>query len=294
MNLQILEITAPVFILGFVGWAWARSGAPYDIPFVTRLAMQLAMPCLIFSTLVRAQIAPEALREMAVATLVLYGALAATFALAFRVSGLPLRTFLPPSVINNTGNLGLPVAFYAYGEAGLALSIVLFAIMVTLQFSLGLWYIAGPGKGGEALRQPMIWAALGGVAMALAGLRPPDVVDNAVGLIGQMGVPLMLLTLGVSISRIKVGAVARAALIAVLRAGVAFCVAIGVGAALGLSGLVLSVLVLQAVMPAPVTNYLLALKYDADPEEVAGLVVVSTLLSILIIPLTLAFLASSK
>ena len=290
MFLQIVEITAPVFILAAIGYGWARSGAPYDIPFVTRLAMMWGMPALIFSTLVRAEIDPAAFQEIALATLALYGTFALIYGVAFRVAGLKLRTFLPPTVINNSGNLGLPVALFAFGDYGLALAIVLFAVMVTLQFTIGIWYIAGPGKGWEAARQPMIWATLAGLACAWGDVTPPAFLDNAIALIGQLGIPLMLLTLGVSISQIRVSSVLRALVIAVLRYASAVGVAMAVGHFLGLSGVVLSVLILQAIMPAPVTNYLLALKYDAEPEEVAGLVVVSTALSLALIPVTLAFL----
>lgn len=290
MFLQIVEITAPVFILAAIGYGWARSGAPYDIPFVTRLAMMWGMPALIFSTLVRAEIDPAAFQEIALATLALYGTFALIYGVAFRVAGLKLRTFLPPTVINNSGNLGLPVALFAFGDYGLALAIVLFAVMVTLQFTIGIWYIAGPGKGWEAARQPMIWATLAGLACAWGDVTPPVFLDNAIALIGQLGIPLMLLTLGVSISQIRVSSVLRALVIAVLRYASAAGVAMAVGHFLGLSGIVLSVLILQAIMPAPVTNYLLALKYDAEPEEVAGLVVVSTALSLALIPVTLAFL----
>ncbi|MFK7837353.1 MAG: AEC family transporter [Sulfitobacter sp.] len=290
MMIQILEITAPVFILASIGYLWAKRGIPYDIAFVTRVGTQLAMPCLIFSTLVRAEIDPGAFQEIMLATLMLYGTFAVVFAIGFKCARLNLRTFLPPTVVNNSGNLGLPVAFYAFGEYGLALSIVLFALMVSLQFSIGLWYLAGPGKGWEAARQPMVWAALAGVALSWGGLQPPGFLDNAIALIGQMGIPLMVLTLGVSISQIKVSSILRAALIAVLRFAAAAAIAIGIGWALGLSGVVLGVLILQAIMPAPVTNYLLALKYDTEPAEVASLVVVSTVLSILFVPLTLSFL----
>ncbi|MEM7544383.1 MAG: AEC family transporter [Pseudomonadota bacterium] len=290
MIIQILEITAPVFILASIGAIWARRGIPYDIAFVTRVGTQLAMPCLIFSTLVRAEIDPAAFQEIMLATLMLYGTFAVVFAIAFKFAGLNLRTFLPPTVINNSGNLGLPVALYAFGDYGLALSIVLFALMVSLQFSIGLWYLAGPGKGWEAARQPMVWAAVVGVALSWLDIRPPGFLDNSIALIGQMGIPLMVLTLGVSISQIKVTSILRAAVIAVIRFGAAAAIAIGVGWVLGLSGVVLGVLILQAIMPAPVTNYLLALKYDTEPAEVAGLVVVSTVLSIAFIPLTLAFL----
>ena len=136
----------------------------------------------------------------------------------------------------------------------------------------------------------MVWAALLGVACSYYGVKPPAFLDNSIALIGQLGIPLMLLTLGVSISQIRVSSVFRAAVIAVLRYVVAGAIGVGVATALGLTGVACSVLILQAIMPAPVTNYLLALKYDAEPEEVAGLVVVSTAMSIGLIPLTLAFL----
>lgn len=287
---QVLEITAPVFVLATIGYVWAKRGIAYDIAFVTRLATQIAMPCLIFSTLVRADVTPAAVQEIALATLALYGAFALVYAIAFRMAGLQLKTFLPPSVFNNSGNLGLPIALYAFGQEGLALSIVLFALMVSFQFSLGLWFVAGAERRWEAARQPMVWAGLAGIVASLLGWRPPAFADNSIALIGQMGIPLMVLTLGVSISRIKPGAVLRATVIAALRFVSAGAIGLGVATGLGLTGAAFGVLVLQAIMPAPVTNYLIALQYDQEPEEVAGLVVVSTLMSALTIPLTLSLL----
>lgn len=290
MILQVLEITAPVFVLATIGYVWAKRDIPYDIAFVTRLATQIAMPCLIFSTLVRADISPAAVQEIALATLALYGAFAVVYAIAFRLADLQLKTFLPPSVFNNSGNLGLPIALYAFGQEGLALSIVLFALMVSFQFSLGLWFVAGVERKWEAARQPMVWAGLAGIAASMLGWRPPTFADNSIALIGQMGIPLMVLTLGVSISRIQPGAILRAIVLSVLRFLSAGAVGVGVATGLGLSGVAFGVLVLQAIMPAPVTNYLIALQYDQEPEEVAGLVVVSTLMSALTIPLTLSLL----
>ena len=290
MILQVLEITAPVFVLATIGYTWAKRDIPYDIAFVTRLATQIAMPCLIFSTLVRADITPAAVQEIALTTLALYGSFTVVFAIGYRLAGLQLRTFLPPSVFNNSGNLGLPIALYAFGQEGLALSIVLFALMVSFQFSLGLWFVAGIERKWEAARQPMVWAGLAGIAASIIGWKPPAFADNSIALIGQMGIPLMVLTLGVSISRIKPGAIVRAVIIACLRFVSAGAIGFGVATGLGLSGVAFGVLVLQAIMPAPVTNYLIALQYDQEPEEVAGLVVVSTLMSALTIPLTLSLL----
>ena len=136
----------------------------------------------------------------------------------------------------------------------------------------------------------MVWAGLAGIAASIIGWKPPAFADNSIALIGQMGIPLMVLTLGVSISRIKPGAIVRAVIIACLRFVSAGAIGFGVATGLGLSGVAFGVLVLQAIMPAPVTNYLIALQYDQEPEEVAGLVVVSTLMSALTIPLTLSLL----
>ena len=179
-----------VLVLGSIGFGWAKSGAHYDIPFVTRLAMMWAMPALIFSTLVRAEIDAEAFREIVVATLALYGAFAVVFGAALALAGLNLRTFLPPTVINNSGNLGLPVALFAFGDYGLALSIVLFAVMVTLQFSLGLWFVAGPGRGWEAARQPMVWAGLAGIVIESGRVMILE-RDEVLEAIGDTGLFLM-------------------------------------------------------------------------------------------------------
>lgn len=290
MFLQVLEITAPVFCLALIGYVWARRGLPYDIDFVTRLGTQVAMPCLIFSTLARAEIDASALGEMLWATLIVYGALTVIIAGALRAAGLSQRVFLPPSVANNTGNLGLPVVFFAFGDYGLALGIVLFAVTVVLQFTVGLWFVAGKGSGGEALRQPMVWSAVLGIGWSLSGLDLPAAVDNSVALVGQMGIPLMVLTLGVSISRIAVGSLGRAFAMSLIRYPLALGVALGAAHLLEMEGAAYGVLVLQAIMPAPVTNYMLALKYRVEPEEVAALVFVSTLLSVGLVPLTLVFL----
>ncbi len=290
MVLTVLEITAPAFLLAAAGFFWAKKGLPYDTAFVTRLGTGLAVPCLIFSTLARTEIEPGALARMLGSTLLLYALFWLVFGAGLKLAGLPLRVFLPPTAMNNSGNLGLPICLYAFGPEGLALGIVLFAAMVIIQFSFGVWYVSGQGRLRDAAKQPMIWSAVLGVAAAALQFRPPTFLDNAIGLAGQMAIPLMVLTLGVSIATIRARSVARAAAISTARFVAAGAIALGVGRLLGLEGLALSVLVLQSIMPAPVTNYLLALKFDAHPEEVASLVVVSTVLSIVFIPLALALI----
>ena len=109
MVLQILSITAPVFLLALTGWVWARFRAPFDLEFVTRLSLTFSIPCLIFATLVDAEIDPASFRDIALASLVAYTAAAAVFWAVIRIGGLSQRTWLSPVVFGNTGNVGLPV-----------------------------------------------------------------------------------------------------------------------------------------------------------------------------------------
>lgn len=288
--LQILEIIAPVFMLAFVGWSWVRTGHRYEIEFVTRLVMNISAPCLVFTALVKVEIDPTAFRDLALAAVSAYALVGVLIASICLVAGLSYRTYLAPLTFGNTGNMGLPLALYAFGELGLAYAVVVFAVMVLLSFTLGVWVVTGRSNPTEALRQPLFYAAIVGSAIGLLDVPVPKVVINAMSLAGQMMIPMMLITLGVSISRLNVNHVWRASMLSVLKAGV--CALAGFGAAhvFGLTDAARGVLVLQLLTPVAVTSYLLAERYNADAEAVSGLVVVSTLLTLAVVPAALSVL----
>ena len=134
--LTVLEVVAPVFLLATVGFLWVKAGFEYRVEFVTRLAMTLSVPCLIFMALVRAEIEPSALAAVSAAALAAYAALGLLFWAGLRVAGMDRRTWLAPLVFGNTGNLGLPLALFAFGETGLGLAVVIFAVMAVLSFTV--------------------------------------------------------------------------------------------------------------------------------------------------------------
>ncbi len=115
MLLQILQITAPVFLLTLAGYVWARQKMRFDLEFITRLSISFSLPCLIFAVLVKVEIDPAAFREIALASVVAYASLGLVLWLGLRAAGLSMRTYLAPGVFANTGNIGLPVALLAYG-----------------------------------------------------------------------------------------------------------------------------------------------------------------------------------
>lgn len=288
--LTVVEIVAPVFLLAAIGFGWARAGFSYDIQFVTRMAMTLAVPALIFSSLQRTDISPAALSVVTLAALTAYGALTLVMWLFVRLAGLEIRTYLAPMIFGNTGNLGLPLALFAFGQEGLSYAVVVFAISAIYVFTLGIWLVSGGASPARVLREPMVLATLAGGLFLWQGWHTPLFLTNTLELLGQMAIPLMLITLGVAVAGLKPGRLGRAVWLSLLRAGLSVGVAWAVGLWFGLAPVPFGVLVLQISTPVAVTSYLLAEKYRADAVSVAGLVVVSTLLSIATIPLTLTFL----
>ncbi|MBY8975148.1 AEC family transporter [Rhodobacteraceae bacterium NNCM2] len=290
MLLQIIDITAPVFLLGLIGFVWARSGTEFELQFVSRMVLNFALPCLMFSTLVQADITPDAMAEIALASFAAYLFAGGGMWLMLRLIGFEPRIWWAASVFGNTGNIGLPLCLFAFGEKGLALAMVFFAVGASLQFTLGLWSMAGMGQWRAVLRQPIVYAAVLGCAVSATGWQPPTVIMRTLSLAGQIAIPIMLITLGYSIARLRLGETGRAAFIAVLRLVVLGGAAVLVARVMGLGSLPAAVMLLQFLTPGAVTVYMMATRYDGEPETIAGLVLISTVLTLAVIPAALSLL----
>ncbi len=290
LTLTVLEIVAPVFLLAGIGFAWVKLGFEYRIQFVTQLAMTLSVPCLIFVSLMNTQIDPAALTALSLATVAGYGGVTVVAAALVWALGLNRRTYLAPLIFGNTGNLGLPLALFAFGDTGLGYAVVVFAIMAIWSFTFGIWLVAGAGSFGKVVREPLVWATILGALFLIQGWETPKFLTNTLSLVGQMAIPMMLITLGVAVARLSPGGVARAVMLSALKLGVCVGIAWAAGRYFDLDRIAFGVLVLQVATPVAVTSYLLAEKYGADAQSVAGLVVASTLMSVAALPLLLAFL----
>ncbi|MFN3970347.1 MAG: AEC family transporter [Gemmobacter sp.] len=288
--LTVAGITAPVGLLALTGFLWVRAGFEYRMEFVTRLAMTLAVPCLIFTALMKTRVDPAALAQVALAAAAAYGGLTLVFWGLVMVLRLDRRTYLGPLIFGNTGNLGLPIALFAFGGQGLGLAIVVFAVMAVWSFTFGVWLVSPGGSPLKVLKEPVVGATLLGALFLWQGWQTPDWMTRSLDLVGQMAIPLMLLTLGVAVARLAPGSLGRAVWLSLLRVVVCVAGAWAAGWAFGLDPVAAAVLVVQVSTPVAVTSYMLAAKYGADAEAVAGLVIVSTLMAVATLPLTLAFL----
>lgn len=286
--LKVLEIVAPVFLLAAVGFTWVKLGFDYSLEFVTRLGMTLAIPCLVFVSLMQTEIDPKTIGLFSLACILAYFLVSVAMTLLVLYFKLNTRTFLAPLIFSNTGNLGLPLALFAFGDAGLGYAVVVFAVSAMIQFTYGIYLVSGGGSLLNIVREPLVVATILGGVFLWRDWETPTFLTRTLELIGQMGIPIMLITLGVAVARLQITSFRLPLMLSLSK--VAICVACGFTAAFvfGLEQVAMGVLLVQVATPVAVTSYMLAEKYGADSDSVAGLVVVSTLLSVLALPVIVA------
>lgn len=285
----ILPVIIPIVVCIVLGAWWARSQRRFPTEFVGDLVMKIGAPALIVGTLGSTDLSPRALLEVLLAgcTLLLFSALFSM--LVCKVCGWPVRDIGVPLVFGNSGNMGLPLCLFAFGPDGLALSLGIFVLFSLVHFSLGSAFLTSNLAGKQLLRSPLIWAGLIALLMIALDWDIPVTLGNTLDILGGMAIPLMLLTLGVSLVTLRLRDSGRALAMGVARVVTAIGAGILTVELLQLEGLLRGVVLLQAATPAAVFNYLLAQQYQRSPALVAGLVMASTLLSFVTIPLVLAF-----
>ena len=286
---ELFAVIAPIFICAGLGYGWARKGIDYPVEFVTRLVMNIGAPCLIVSSFSEAGIDIGKMAQVSVAVVVIFVIMLVLGSILIRVMQLNVSTFLPSLLFPNIGNMGLPLCLFAFGKTGLALGLTIFLVIFTLQMSLGIVLVAGRGNLGSLFRQPVLWATAIAVILVGTGSSLPAWLDNTTGILGGATIPLMLITLGVSLAQLKVAEWKHSLLFSMIRVLGGFGLAVLVAWLFGLEGTERGVLILQSAMPVAVFNYLLALRYQREPGEVAGMVVLSTLLAFALLPFIVSF-----
>ena len=290
MLIEIISIVAPVFICAGLGYAWARAGRPFDSAFVGMLVADVGSPCLVFSTLTRLRPDPASLGEMAAASAACLAGCAAVAAMVLKITRLPFKAFLPALVFPNAGNIGMPICLFAFGDRGLALAIIFFSVASFSQFTLGVAVAMGKLSFRDLARVPLVYAAALALVVLIADVPVPRLVANTTRLIADLTIPLMLMALGVSLAKLHTASFRRAMALGSLRLLMGFAVALAVAAGFGLEEDMRRVLIVQGSGPVAVISYLIALRYGNSPDEVAGMVLTSTALSFITIPLVLALL----
>lgn len=287
MYSQLIPILAPVFIVALLGYGWARLALPFDREFVTGIVMNIGVPCLILQGATGLDAEVSLFMSMLGYALLALMVCAVVGTVVLRALGQPLRSYLPPVAFGNAGNLGLPLCLFAFGPRGLGLAIGFYLVGSVAQFLVGPLFQGRKPVWRTLLSTPVNYAAVLGVALLSTGTALPAWLGNTVQLLAGMAIPLMLVALGHALGSFSLNRLRVATALALARLGLGLAVGLGIVWSFGLEGTERGVVLIESAMPVAVFNYLLAARYDRHPEEIAGAIVISTLLSFATLPLLL-------
>ncbi|MEO8537086.1 MAG: AEC family transporter [Betaproteobacteria bacterium] len=286
MLARILGIILPVFSVITLGWFYAWRVKP-DMAVVNRISMNVLAPALVFSALASREFDMAANRMLmlgSVGVVLGSGLLAWPFARLLHASP---RTFVPPMMFNNCGNMGLPLAALAYGAAGFSPMVALFTISNLLHFTLGIWMVHHHSRFASLLRNPIVVATVLGFGFAAAHPPLPEWLTVAIKLVGDALIPMMLLSLGARLYEASfrdwgIGLV-----------GGIVCPLTGIAVAALLSGWLdldptqQGLLILFGSLPPAVLNFMVAEQFAQEPGKVASIVLIGNLLSAVFVPIGL-------
>ncbi len=287
MLLRIVAIVFPLFAIVFFGWLYGRRKQP-DMAFANQLNMEVFVPALVFAAMADKSFDLAANWGLAVGAAVgVVGSGLAGWGLARLLSSAP-KTFAPPMMFNNCGNLGLPLAVLAFGDAALAPMVVLFMVSNLLHFSFGAWLLDHHTRLANLWRIPVVLASLVGLVVSLLHIPVWPPLKLAIKMLGDVSIPLLLFSLGVRLAGSSLSAVRVGLWGALARPLVGLLLAYATALALGLEGQQKALLVIFGALPPAVLNYVFAERYRQEPDQVASIVLLGNLAALLFLPLALA------
>jgi predicted permease len=284
--LRIIEIIFPVFAIVMVGWFYGRYRA-VDMAAPNQTNMDIFIPALVFSALADKSFDLVGHQVFAVAAFVIMvGSGLIGWGVA-KLTGISHKVLVPTTMFNNCGNLGLPLAYLAFGQEGLAAAVVMFLVSNLLHFSFGNWLLDHEAKWWNAWRHPVILAALAGLAISLSGFDLWDPLQIAIKMLGDVSIPLALLALGVRIAQSHPKSMSTGVIGAIVRPVAGILLAWILTIMLSLEGQTQAIVILFGALPPAMINYVFAERYSQGPDEVAAIVLIGNISSVLIIPVVL-------
>jgi len=283
---QVISIIFPIFAIVLAGFLYARYRGT-DMVAANRLNIEIFTPALIFSILSSEGFDLVQYADLAIGTaIVVLGTGLIVWPLT-KLFNWPLPVFLPPMMFNNSGNMGLPLALFAFGEKALPAAMIMFLVENTLHFSVGNGIVTKSFSPLKLLRMPMLVATFAGIAVSMTQFPIWSPLAKSIDLLGEICIPLMLFSLGVRMTGVNLKDWQIGLTGAVLGPAVSVAIAVAILPWLSLSALETAQLIVFAALPPAVLNYLVAERYDIDPPRVAAIVLLGNLASVVIIPLAL-------
>ena len=288
MIYQIFGIIFPVVAIVLVGYFYATKFQP-NMETANTINMNIFLPALMFSVLSKESFQIQNYQLLAISGVIVIigsGILAWIVAKALNIN---IKTFVPPMMFNNTGNIGLPLAVLAFGEIALGAAVVLFAIEMLLHFTFGAYILSKNANFMSIFRSPILIATLAGLSINIIDFELWLPFTQMIDLLGQAAIPLLLFTLGTRLIGINFGDWKLGVLGSFLCPLLGLIVALAAIQFIELEHLHYQQLILFSVLPPAVLNHMMAEKYKQQPETVASIVMIGNIGSLIVLPMALYY-----
>jgi len=289
---KLFEVLFPVFFVVGIGYYLGKNNPKIDTSFITNFAANIGTPGMIIYSITSTNISFDIFKDY-----FWYYFIAMTF---FALIGVVFLFFLktkdiirelPPFIMPNTGNMGLPICLFAYGSQGLGVSASISALIILAHFTLGIFLADRKFNINVILKNPPFYAIFISVIILYFKVEVPLFIENTTFLLMYATIFLILMSLGISLTRFKVFSFKKALISSIGRVILGPLVGFLLIRYFNLEGFAAGVLLIQCSMPSAVLNYLVASIYSPKKivDSVASTIVVSTVMSFITVPIVVFF-----
>jgi len=292
----ILQTIVPVFSIIAIG-ALLGLFKDLDTKTLSELTLYILTPFLVFTSLLESHIVLQRMFTITVfSALIFLGMAVTSFGAGYLLKFSPTEksSFVLSTTLMNSGNLGLPLIYFAFGNEGLAIAVIFLVCFVIVLNTFGIFVAAGghlPASQAvaEIFRLPALYAI--GLTFLLRETHTviPAILYKPIQMVGHAAIPTILLILGIQLTHANLrDKIPRISLAVFLRLIISPILAIAIFALLPADNLTRRVLIIQSSGPTAVNAIILATKYDVHPDFAGSVILVSTILSVFSLSILLA------
>ena len=288
--IKIFEVIFPVFFVIGVGYYLGKKNPKFDTSFITVFAGNIGTPAMIFYTVTTTGITLNIFIHYFVYALIMIGgfALIGLILLFFLKKDLSME--LPPLILPNTGNMGIPICLFAYGTQGLGIASAVASVIILFHFTLGIFLAKKKFSLDVVIKSPPVYAIIVSVIFLFFKIETPLFLENTTFLLTYATIFLVLMSLGIALTKLKFS-LKDSILLSLCRVILGPIIAFIIIYYFNLSGFAAGVLLIQSAMPSAILNYLVGSIYSPKKivDSIASTIVVSTIISFFTIPIVVFF-----
>tara|TARA_B100000886_G_scaffold61668_2_gene38203 strand:+ start:1160 stop:2056 length:897 start_codon:yes stop_codon:yes gene_type:complete len=288
--IKIFEVIFPVFFVIGVGYYLGKKNPKIDTNFITDFAGNIGTPAMIFYTVTTTGITLSIFIHYFFYAIIMIGGFAVLGLLILLFLKKDLSMELPPLILPNTGNMGVPICLFAYGTSGLGVASAVASVIILFHFTLGVFLAKKSFSIDVVIKSPPVYAIIISVLFLYYQIETPLFLENTTFLLTYATIFLVLMSLGIALTRLKFS-LKDSIILSICRVILGPLIAFLVIYYFDLSGYAAGVLLIQGAMPSAILNYLVGAIYSPKKivDSIASTIVVSTLMSFITIPIVVFF-----